>query len=115
MPHRLITAGYVAVVLGGAWALNHASEQRSVEKLRALENACNDVSNPGLALDRIEARGRILQLREQFQPIIDCHRTFFENTGAPVPLDFDQQMLYVEYVRRGTRPVVRADGTVAPE
>jgi hypothetical protein len=58
MPHRLVTVGYVAAVIGGAVALDHVSHERSVEKLRVSENACNLVGNPGRALDRIEASGR---------------------------------------------------------
>jgi hypothetical protein len=115
VPRRLVTAGYIAVVIGGAVALNHASEERSQAKLRSSENACQQQGNPSRALDRVGARGHELQLREQFQPIVDCHATYFDNAGDPVPLDFDQQLIYVEYVRRGIRPVVRADGTVAPE
>jgi hypothetical protein len=115
VPHRLITVGYIAVVIGGAAALNHASQQRSEQKLRSSENSCIDVGNPGRALDRLDASGLKLERREQFQPIVDCHRTYFDNRGVPVPLDFNQQRLYVEWIRRGIRPVIRADGSVAPK
>jgi hypothetical protein len=50
VPHRLVTVGYLGVVVGGAFALNHASKQRSEQKLRSLENACLAIGNPGRAL-----------------------------------------------------------------
>jgi hypothetical protein len=117
MPHRLVTAAYIAVIVVGAGvANNYASSARSSEKMRSSESSCNDIGNPGRALDRLDAvDGHELELREQFQPIVDCHRTYFDNRGVPVPLDFDQQRLYVEWIRRGIRPVIRADGSVAPQ
>jgi hypothetical protein len=66
MPHRLIGAAYVAVIVGGGWAANnYSSEQRSEEKLRSSETSCLQVGNPGRALDRLEADGNILQRRER--------------------------------------------------
>ena len=115
MPHRLIVAGYVSVVLAGGWAVNHASEARSTEKLRLLEAACLGVGNPTRALDRLNAPVDERLLREKFQPIVDCHATYFANEGEPVPLDANEETRYVELIRRGIRPVIRADGTVAPE
>jgi hypothetical protein len=114
VPHRLVTVGYLGVVLGGAFALNHASEQRSEQKLRTLERACLRQGNPGRALDRLVATGYVRVLQQDLQPIVDCHATYFERDGQPVPLTANQQTLYVELVRRGIVPVIRADGTVAP-
>lgn len=115
MPHRLVTVGYVAAVAAGGWAVNYASEQRSEQKLQALERACLTQGNPSRALDRLDSVGHVRVLRLKFQPIVDCHRTYFETGGKPVPLRLNQQVLYVEYIRRGIRPVIRADGAVAPE
>jgi hypothetical protein len=116
MPHRLIGAAYVAVIVGGGWAANnYSSEQRSEEKLRSSETSCLQVGNPGRALDRLEADGNILQRRERFQPIVDCHRTYFDNEGEPVPLAFKQQLRYIEFIRRGVLPVIRPDGTVSAD
>lgn len=114
--HRLVTVGYIGVVAAAGWAVNHASEQRSEQKLRTLENVCTDVGNPGRAVDQLAATtGRVRLLRRQFQPIVDCHRTYFENDGRPVPLRLNQQTLYVYWVAQGVRPVIHADGTVAPK
>lgn len=114
MPHRLVTVGYVGVILAGGWALNHASTQRSEQKLRSSENACLAIGNPARALGMLEARGEYRGLHERFEPILNCHATYFTNSGRPVPLRLNQQRLYVEWVRRGSRPVIRADGTVTP-
>jgi hypothetical protein len=74
MPHRLVTVGYVGVILAGAWALDHASTQRSQQKLQALENACLAFGNPGRALDRLASTGYVRMRRQDLQPIVDCHR-----------------------------------------
>src|SRR5689334_9590136 len=99
MPQRLITAGYIAAVLAGGWAVNHASEERSEQKLRALENACLSVGNPGRAIDQLDATGHVRVLRREFQPIVDCHRTYFDNEGEAVPLRMNQQVIYAEWIR----------------
>lgn len=115
MPHRLVVAGYVGLVLAGAWALNHASEQRSLARLRSSETTCLEIGNPGRALDRLSADGHLGVLRQDFQPIVDCHATYFEQGGRPVPLTANQQAAYVRWISQGIRPVIRADGTVAPK
>lgn len=112
MPHRLITVGYVGAILGGAWLLNHASEQRSQAKLRSSVNGCLAIGNPARALDHIDARGRSLALHEQLEPILDCSWTYMHNNGNPVPLSLKSQRLYVRYVRGGLVPRIRPDGSV---
>lgn len=114
MPHRLVTAGYVGLVLASGWAVNHASEQRSVAKLRSSETTCLEIGNPSRALDRLSADGYLRVLRQDFQPIIDCHATYFERAGRPVPLTANEQAAYVRWISQGIRPRIRADGTVAP-
>jgi hypothetical protein len=84
----------------------------SDEKLRSSVNACESQGNVTRALDRLEAKGDILQRRERFQPIVDCHATYYEAEGEPVPLAFREQLRYIEFIRRGVLPVIRGDGTV---
>lgn len=109
--HRLVTVGYVTVVAAAGWAVNHASEARSDQKLRALENTCDRTGNPGRALDRLASSGGVRVLRVRLQPILDCHRTYVDGDGRPVPLRLLEQARYVEAIGRGVIPVVR-DGVV---
>lgn len=115
MPHRLVVVAYVGAVAATYVALNHASEQRSEQKLRSSVTSCEKIGNPARALDRLDVGERVRELRERFQPILNCHATYMENEGSPVPLSPEQQRAYVNFMRRGVRPAMRRDGSLLPE
>jgi hypothetical protein len=115
MPHRFLTAGYVAVIAAAGFAVNHASQARSEQKLRLLVNTCERVANPSRALARIAASPGTERLYVHFEPIVNCRETYFSNSGIPVPARPQVQASYVSLIKRGVLPIVAPDGSLANE
>lgn len=107
--HRA-TLAYLAVIAACGWAVNHASAQRSAQKLRELEAACRTVGNPGRALHQLEARDRVIARR--WAPILDCHRTYVLNGGHPFALSDTAQDDYLRILTTGRLPLLLSNGDV---